>query len=470
MARILLIVYDNDSYIHWFPQGLAYIASALLKAGHDVDIHQQDINHYPDSVLTNRLDSTKYDVVGVGLCGGYYQYQKLLKISEAINASKQRPFYMIGGHLVSPEPRYFLKKTQADAIVLGEGEETVVELVNEVTLQRIKSPTAGLLKNIKGIAYRIGEFTYINERRPLILDINTIPMPAYHLFDINSYRLLRMPHCTSKDFVMPVLSGRGCTFKCNFCYRMDSGFRPRSSSSIIREIKHLQRTYGITYIAFSDELLMSSIKRVTELCNAFIEEGLNIKWDCNGRLNYATPEVLKLMKEAGCVFINYGIESVDDTVLKNMNKNLTVKQITEGIENTLSAGISPGLNIIWGNLGDTAETLAKGVKFLNDYSDDAQMRTIRPVTPYPGCKLYYYAIKKGLLKDAEDFYEHKHTNSDLISVNFTPYTNHEAHKLLYNANSLLISEYFERQVISYQTQAHDLYYGINKDFRGFRQS
>ncbi len=470
MANILLIAYNNDSYIHWFPQGLAYIASALLKAGHDVEIYQQDINHYPDEHLTNYLNNNKYDVVGVGMCGGYYQYQKLLKISEAINASKQRPFFMIGGHIASPEPEYFLKKTGADAIVIGEGEETVVELVNNIALQRINSPTAGLLKFIKGIAYRIGEFTYINERRELIKDIDSILMPAYHLFDINSYRLLRMPHCSSTDFVMPVLSGRGCTFKCTFCYRMDHGFRPRSSKSIIREIKHLQRTYGITYIAFSDELLMSSVKRVTELCNAFIEEGLNIKWDCNGRLNYATPEVLKLMKEAGCVFLNYGIESVDDNVLKNMHKNLTVKQITEGVEATLNAGISPGLNIIWGNIGDTAETLAKGVKFLNDYSDDAQMRTIRPVTPYPGCQLYYDAIENGLLKDVEDFYERKHTNSDLISVNFTPYTTHEAHKLLYNANSLLIDEYFERQKIEYQTQAHDLYYGINKEFRGFRQS
>ncbi len=472
MAKVLLVAYDNYSYISWFPSGLAYIASALLKAGHEVDIHQQDTNHYPDSFLTKRLDEIKYDIVGVGLCGGYYQYQKLLRISEAINASKQRPFYMIGGHLVSPEPEYFLKKTQADAIVIGEGEETVVELVNSVisAVPRVLLNNINFLKSIKGIAYRTGEFTHVNERRPLIKDVDSITMPAYHLFDINSYSLLRMPHCTNSDFVMPVLSGRGCTFKCNFCYRMDEGFRPRSPESIIKEIKFLKRNYNITYIAFSDELLMSSVKRTTELCNAFIESKINVKWDCNGRLNYATPEVLQLMKEAGCVFINYGIESVDNTVLKNMNKKLTIKQITEGIENTLNAGISPGLNIIWGNIGDNRETLIKGVKFLNDYSDNSQMRTIRPVTPYPGSKLYYDAIKNGLLKDVEDFYENKHKNSDLISVNFTPYSDKEAHELLYNANSLLIDEYFERQKIEYQTQAHDLYHGKNNFFRGFRQS
>lgn len=463
MARILLIAYDNDSYIHWFPQGLAYIASALIEAGYDVDIYQQDINHYSESDLTNYLNEVKYDIVGVGLCGGYYQYNKLLKISKAINASEQRPFFMIGGHLVSPEPHYFLRKTQADAIIVGEGEETVVDLAYAV----INNES---LKNIDGIAFRIREYTYFNKRRGLITNIDSIKMPAYHLFDINNYRLLRMPHCDNKDFVMPVLSGRGCTFKCNFCYRMDKGFRPRSPESIINEIKFLQKEYGISYIAFSDELLMSSEKRTIDLCNTFIKENLNIKWDCNGRLNYATPEVLSLMKKAGCVFINYGIESVDDVVLRKMNKNLTVKQITIGVENTIKAGISPGINIIWGNIGDTKDTLMKGVKFINDYSDDAQMRTIRPVTPYPGSDLYYYAIKNDLLNSIEDFYEHKHINSDLLTINFTKYSDSDFHKLLYDANSLLISEHFKRQKTHNIIQAHDLYSGNKKDFRGFRQS
>lgn len=468
MAKILLVAYDNGSYIHWFPQGLAYIASFLIRAGHEVDIYQQDTNHYQDEHITKYLDKNKYDVVAVGMCGGYYQYKKLLSISKAINASKQRPFFIIGGHLVSPEPEYFLKKTGAEAVVIGEGEETVVELVNS-----IDKGIFGLYKSImyiKGIAYRLNNKYIINERRPLIKNINSIPMPAYHLFDIQNYRLLRMPNCSSTDLVMPVLSGRGCTFRCNFCYRMDEGFRPRSPESIIKEINYLQRTYGITYIAFSDELLMSSEKRTIELCNAFIKAGLNIKWDCNGRLNYATKEVLSLMKKAGCVFINYGIESVDDDVLKIMHKNLTVYHIEKGIENTIKAGISPGLNIIWGNIGDTADTLQKAVHFLNKYGDCSQMRTIRPVTPYPGCDLYYYAIKKGLIKDVEDFYENKHTNSDLLSVNFTSYTDETFHQLLYSANCLIISDHFEKQINSYQHQAYNLYHNKDKNFRGFRQS
>ncbi len=467
MAKILLIAYDNDSYLTWFPQGLAYIASALLKAGHNVEIYQQDTNHYPESHLLNYLNQNKFDIVGVGFCGGYYQYHKLIRISAAINASFNKPFFMIGGHLVSPEPEYFLRKTKADVIVIGEGEETVVELANSIDKGSFGFKAS--LRTIKGIAYiNLLDEAIINERKPLIKNIDSIIQPAYHLFEMQAYRMLRMPFCTETDFILPVLSGRGCTFECNFCYRMDKGFRPRSPESIIKEIKYLQRTYGITYVAFSDELLMSSVKRTIELCNAFIEANLNIKWDCNGRLNYATPEVLYIMKKAGCVFINYGVESFDDQVLKNMHKHLTVKQITEGIENTIKAGISPTINIIWGNIGDTKETLMKGVDLLLKYPNDNRMRTIRPVTPYPGTELYNIAIQKGLLKGVEDFYENKHTNSDLLSINFTKYTDKDFHELLYQANSRLIDTHFERQKIEVKKQAHNLYHKENTNFRGFR--
>src|SRR3989339_1955005 len=108
--RILLIVYDNGSYIHWFPQGIAYLAAALLDAGHEVEIYNQDVHHYSEQHLTDTLDSNHYDVVGVGVIAGYYQYRKLLKISKAINRSKNRPFYILGGHGPMPDPEYFLNK------------------------------------------------------------------------------------------------------------------------------------------------------------------------------------------------------------------------------------------------------------------------------------------------------------------------------------------------------------------------
>ncbi len=204
--RILLVVYDNDSYIHWFPQGLAYIAAVLRKENYDVEIYNQDFHHYPDGHLTSYLDQNKFDIVGVSIIAGYYQYKKLLAISNAIESSKQRPdHFVIGGHGPSPEPEFFLKKTGADIAVIGEGEETVLELFDALANHKP-------LDRIKGIAYRNGMDVLTNPRRDLIKDIDSIPWPAYELFPMEYYRLLRMPHCNHGDFVMPLLSGRGCTF------------------------------------------------------------------------------------------------------------------------------------------------------------------------------------------------------------------------------------------------------------------
>jgi anaerobic magnesium-protoporphyrin IX monomethyl ester cyclase len=249
---------------------------------------------------------------------------------------------------------------------------------------------------------------------------------------------------------------------------MEEGCRVRSPLNIIEEIKLLKDKYGITYIGFYDELLMVSEERTTELCEALLRENLNIKWVCSGRLNFAKLNILRLMKKAGCTFINYGIESFDDNVLKNMNKCLTTKIIEEGVQNTLKENISPGLNFIFGNIGDNEETLKKSAEFLLKYNYGTQLRTIRPVTPYPGCPLYYYAIEKGLLKGVEDFYENKHVNSDLLSVNFTNLSDEEFYRALMQTNIVLIKDYYKHKMVNSIKAAKNLYTNRDENFRGFR--
>jgi len=464
--RVLMVVYDNDSFLTFFPQGLAYLASAARAVGHDIHIYPQDIYHYPDEHLTEYLDKNEFDIVMVSTIGGYYQYRKLLSLSTAINNSKRRNKfkYLIGGHGPAAEPEFFLRKTRADIVGIGEGEITIVELFDAIEGKR-------KYESVKGIAYIDKKDCFVQTpRRELIKNIDTISMPAYDLFDMTYYTMLRLPNIKPNEKSLPMLSGRGCTFACNFCYRMDKGFRPRSAENIIQEIKYVKEKYNVTYIGFSDELLMSSRERTIDLCNAFIDAKLNIKWDCNGRLNYADIDVLEKMKEAGCVFINYGIESLDDATLKIMHKALTKKMIIRGIENTLSVGISPGLNIIYGNINEPLSAIDDAVDFLLKYDDHAQLRTIRPVTPYPGCELYYYAIEKGLLKDAEDFYENKHTNSDLIAVNFTQYSDEEIYNKLYEANMKLIERYINVQKQNYENTCKKLYFNKDASFRGFRQT
>ncbi len=462
--RVLLIAYDNATYMTFFPQGLAYIAEAIRGAGHDVEIYHQNIYHYPKEHLRSLLDKERFDVVGVGIIGGYWPYKKLIEISKIVNNSKNRPFYIIAGHGPTPEPEYFLKKTQADVCVMGEGEITIVELLDKVSN---KQP----LNDVLGIAWRGGSNVNINNRRPLIQDIDSIPFPAYDLFPIEIYRLRRAVNAGPTDFVMYVLSGRGCTFKCNFCYRMDKGHRQRSATGIIEEIRTLKKDYGITYIMFNDELLMVNEERTMHLCEEFIKADIDVKWWCNGRLNYAKLNVLQLMKKAGCVFINYGIESFNNDMMKVMKKGLTTKIIVEGIKNTYDAGISPGFNIIWGNIGETVEHLQNSVNFLLEHDRGDQKRTIRPVAPYPGSPLYYYAIEKGLLdpkEPANDFYENKHLNSDLLTVNFTYLTDDEFYEALRQANITLLTNYNRIQLNNELAQVNNLYKKKDTNFRGFR--
>ena len=248
---------------------------------------------------------------------------------------------------------------------------------------------------------------------------------------------------------------------------MRDGFHERSIEAIIEEIKYLNKNYNINHFQFADELLMSSERRIEKICESLLKLPFKIKWDCNGRLNFAKTSQLEIMKKSGVQYINYGIESLNQSILNQMGKGLQTSQIYQGVEATLTSGISPGLNFIWGFPGDTKENLFECVEFLKKYDPCDELRTIRPVTPYPGCRLWDKALKDGLVKDAEDFYENLHKNSDLFSINFMDMPTEDAHRLLRFANFELIRNYFMKRMERSVSSCEKLYRG-DTSFRGFR--
>lgn len=461
--RILLIAYDNEAHATYFPLGLGYLASVCRKAGHEVIIYNQDVYHFSDDFLTTYLDKNNFDVVGLGAVAGYYTYKKILNLCSAINNSKNRPILVLGGHLVSPEPEFFLRKSRADYIVIGEGEVTLIELLE--SLEKKENS-----RKVNGIAFFENGIFVQTEKRLPIDDIDTIPFPAWDLFPMDHYTLARYPKVKRHERSMTVLTARGCQFKCNFCYRIENGIRLRSDESIIEELKLLNKNYHIPFFYFADELLMSSEERTIKFCKSLMKSNLKINWICSGRLNYAKTDVLKIMKEAGCVFIYYGIEAFDDQVLRNMNKSLSIKQIIAGIENTQACGISPGFNMLFGNIGDNRKTLEKATDFLLKYDDHAELRAIKPVQPYPGSPLYYYAINNGLLKGCEDFYENKNLNTDLFSINFTDLSDEEFNIALFDANEKILKNYFLRKTQDNIDMLKRLYFKHDISFRGFRHT
>ena len=462
--KITFLIYDNDSTVNDFPLGVGYLISMLRKEGFDdADIHlfHMDVYHYSDEQLFQYLNQNSFDAVCIGMIAGYWQYRQLKRMCAAINRLKKRPILILGGYMFTPEPQFFMKKFGADYVVLGEGEKTFPDLLKRISGERS-------VDSLAGIAYWASGEIVINDREPPVEDIDSVPFPAWDRFPIEAYvSKVRIP-MRGGQRSMPVLSSRGCLYKCSFCYRMEKGYRQRSLDSVMEECKQLIKDYQINAICFRDELLMSTPQRGLAFAERILKEDLNIHFDIDGRLNAVQPDVLSKLKKAGCVYINYGVESLDQSVLNNMNKKQTIEEIERGIEMTVKAGIHPGLNVIFGNIGDNRETAMKTVDFLKKYNTYGELRTLKPVTPYPGSPLYYYALEHELILDCEDFYENKHLNSDLLTCNFTTMSDEALYSIMFEANDILIKDHFENTCRKYSRMHRKLYFDRDVSFRGVR--
>jgi radical SAM superfamily enzyme YgiQ (UPF0313 family) len=459
--RILFLVYDNGGAHNPLPMGTCYVAAFLKKHGYtDIQYYSQDIYHYPESHLTEYLSREKFDIVSIGFVAGYYQHNKIIKICEAINKAKYRPFTVLAGHGPTPIPDFYLKVTGADAVLMGEGELPLLNLV--------KSLENGIpLSEVKGIAYRSGNEYHINEREKPISKLDTIPFPDYSSLPMEYYLNGKFLQMSPTERMIAMISSRGCTYHCNFCQRLEKGLRFRSIPNVIEEIKKYICEYNITYVMFYDEFFMFSEKRVREFTSAILDEEIKIKYFCTGRLDTVNENILAMLKESGCASIDYGIEQYDNHALEMMNKRLTEDEISRGIQLTKEAGINIAFNIIFGNIGDTRESLKKSREFLKRNNDFSQLRVIRPVTPYPGSPLYDYAIKNNLLAGPDDFYS-RHKNLELLTVNFTDIPDEEFHRLMYEANKEIIEDYYEYIKDTTIKTFYDVYFNKNFQFRGAR--
>ncbi len=444
--RILFVNYDNGGAQNPIPMGPCYVAGYLKAHGYDdITYYSQDVYHYSEHHLTEYLDTNHFDVLGLGFVAGYYQYSKILNICEAINQSKDRPYVVLGGYGPSPVPEFFLEKTGADCVIVGEGE-------------------CSLLATVESLATGWGLHTVV--RGEPLRDLDTIPFPLYDLLPMEYY-LNQKPFLNMfpTDRFLPMITSRGCPYSCNFCQKQTHNIRYRSAQNVAEELGKYVVDYGVSFIQFWDELFVSSEKRTYALTRAIMP--FDIHYWCTARVNIVNRDILAMLKESGCVYIDYGIEQFDNDALQAMNKKQTEEQIINAIELTQEAGIKIGFNIIFGNIGDTRESLRKSLNLLTEYNDYGQLRTIRPVTPYPGSPLYDVAIERGLLTGPEDFYQ-KHRNVELLTCNFTDIPDDEFHWWLQNANFDIIEQYFDRLKSDMQTDFAKVYQNKELSFRGAR--
>jgi len=465
-GNVLFIIHDLYQEDNHFPLGIGYMAAVLKREGVNVDVYCQDVFHYTNEELAELLKLNEYDLICVGFLAARFK-ETVVDLCSVINTHKKNAWLVLGGHGPSPIPEYVLKETNADIVVIGEAEETIVELLEH-------KRNALDCHGVKGVAFRDGENILVNERRKPIKNLDSILFPEWSLFPMEKYSTcLQVFGMDSIDKAFPIITSRGCVNKCNFCYRMEKGIRFRSIKNVVDEIKILNDRYGVNYFIMFDELFVSKKARAFEFKELLEQNDLKIKYSCNARVDIFDEEIVDALKESGCKFVNFGMESSDQNVLNLMNKNTTVEQNIKAAEITKKAGIGLGLNFIWGNIGDTEDSLKNNARLIKKYNTYDQLRTIRPVTAYPGCDLYYEAISRGLLAGPDDFFN-KFTNSDLLTVNFTDITDDEFYKLLFETNKELILDHYEHTTKNMDEanrlidDFYSLYFEGSIKFRGAR--
>ncbi len=382
--KVMFIVHDLYQTDNHFPLGIAYLASVAREEGNDVKVLCCDVHHYSNAAIAAAVTSYGPDVIGIGFLAARFSETvlPLCKMVRGFKGSKCK--LVLGGHGASGSPAFVKSVTHADEVVVGEGE------------------------------------SFFTDNPPKSLD--DIPLPAYDLFPIDEYaNCLRLPGWEIGDRTLGVLSSRGCIGRCTFCQRLTKGIRLRSMEAFVDEMEMLYHKYGINYFFIQDELFVVSKKRMFEFYAELKKRNLNIKFACDSRVNIIDEELLECLKEAGCQYLDYGFESMDDNVLKLMRKGQTADENYKCAKLTQKVGLPFNINILWGMPGDSPTSLRSGVEFIKEFDTGRNIRTIRPPTPYPGCELYEQAIKEGKLKGPADFYD-KFKNSDRLTVNFTDMT------------------------------------------------
>ena len=436
-ARFLFVMMDQYDRIPYWTFGPSYLAAVLEKNDYHVEIFNGTVWHLnPKDLEKFLLEREAFDYIGIGYLTNYVH--DVIQYVESIRSASPKSKIILGGNGYSPLPAFYLDKTGADYGVSGEAENSLLNLVN--ALSTGMSP-----EEIPSVTFRDGEDIHVSTFREPVPFIDDIPQPAYHLFPIESYVWYESRGYNNGVKAFNILSSRGCPYRCNFCYRLEEGFRYRPFDDFVAEIRYLHDRHGILHFNMSDELFMTSKKHVLQFSNNIIDafdKGLlprNISWETTGRFNIVDQEVAYAMSSAGCNRILYGLESGDTKVLELMNKKTSYEMIETGIEMTKRAGIEVQLPCMFGNIGETASSVKKTVEILKKHAS-TDKRLLRPVTAYPGSPLYQYALDKGLLKNHNEFFEIS-KNPDLMTINFTEMSDETYYKVMYEANVELIDHY-----------------------------
>lgn len=388
--RILLIdspqksVYGNlkEAFSKHPNLGLMHISANLKKEGHDIRVIDPEVQEINIDKLKDIINSFKPNIAGFSSMTSTIPWvYSTVKVVKAMN---QKIITILGGYHATALPERTLKECpELDITAMGEGEYTLLELANNMDKDKIK-----------GIAFRDGKNIAVNEKRPLLMNLDLLPMPDWDCLPLEKYK----PHLhRSKSLKWTCVAlSRGCPYDCYFCSSKIINQRMYRKHSVERvmEIFLDLKKRGFDYIRIVDDEFALDQQWVHSICNRIIENRLKIKWDCNGRINIVNKDLLIKMKKAGCDSVFYGCESGSQEILDKMNKKITTQQIIETAALTHKVGLNADLSWIIGNYWDNKETIIETINLAKKLNKYANNQYINFAIPLPGSLFWELVVKE----------------------------------------------------------------------------
>lgn len=402
MKNVLLIIpryhtYGNEGH-YVMPMGTLYVSAFLKKSG-VANVYTLNLNHRvgeEQDILRENIYKHNIDIVGLGGLSG--EYQDLSRIACLCRAIKPEVYIMLGGGIVTADPiATMTAMPEVDCGMIGEGENTIVELVQAIT-DNVK------FDNIAGLIFRKPNGQLITTmRRAEIEDLDSLPFPDYEGFDYGDYLRLN-PDMSDEGKLysqVSVIGGRSCKFNCTFCFHPSgSKYRQRSLNSIFREIDWLVEHYDISYIALREELFATNNERVREFCQRV--ESYDFDWSIQLRIDNVNQELVDLLKGTRCRYIFVGVESAVNEILKSMHKGITVAEIEKALEMLYQAGLNSRSGVIMGDTMETQETANTTIDWFMRHKDRYRM-FLDMIIAFPGSIIYKRACEQGVIPDKVQF-------------------------------------------------------------------
>ena len=371
-------VYRHQLYLSI---GLAYLAAVLEKNGHEVTVIDCPASEIDFNQLKIKLTSAEPKLIGITSMTP--TIQSAIQSAYAAKETCPDALVVLGGpHATFMDEQVLSEEKSIDIVVRGEGEQTLLDLTQNVSNHKN-------LNKIEGITYRNNGNIVRASNRAYIQNLDELPRPAYKYFPLEKYRLYGRR-------ILPIITSRGCPSQCSFCTTsriFGKAFRARSPKNVVDELEWLRDVHGADAFSFYDDTFTLDKTRALKICEEMKNRKIGIPWDCQTRVSTVSKELLSKMREANCQQVFFGVESGCQKILDAVNKGTTVEQNKAAIKMAKKAGLFVAVSVMVGYPGETPEMLKQTIDLVrNTEPDDAY---ICVATPYPGTELRNLIEKMG---------------------------------------------------------------------------